>query len=63
MRRATPKTLRYRLLHIAARVSPRRLQLDTNWPWTPDLQTAIHRVRTQLRPLTVTRQPATHPGL
>ena len=37
MRRATPKTIRHRLLHIAARVTAarRRLDLDRTWPWTP----------------------------
>jgi hypothetical protein len=32
LRRAAPKTIRYRLLHVAARVSPRRVDLATNWP-------------------------------
>jgi hypothetical protein len=36
LRRATPKTIRHRLLHIAARITPnsRRLRLDHDWPWT-----------------------------
>ena len=36
LRRATPKTIRHRLLHIAARITPRsgRLHLDRTWPWT-----------------------------
>jgi hypothetical protein len=64
MRRATPKTIRHRLLHVAARTSPRRLRLDATWPWTPDLLHAIDRIKTQLQPaLTVPIQPATHPGL
>jgi hypothetical protein len=47
LRRATPKTIRHRLLHIAARVSPgrRRLDLDRTWPWTGALLDAIHRLR------------------
>ena len=36
LRRATPKTIRHRLLHVAARITPtgRRLHLDRHWPWT-----------------------------
>ena len=36
LRRATPKTIRHRLLHIAALITPnsRRLHLDQDWPWT-----------------------------
>ena len=36
LRRATPKTIRHRLLHIAARITPtgRGLRLDRHWPWT-----------------------------
>jgi hypothetical protein len=64
LRRATPKTIRHRLLHIAARTSPRRLRLDTTWPWTPDLLDAIDRLKTRLQPppLTVPIRPAIHPG-
>jgi hypothetical protein len=48
LRRATPKTIRHRLLHIAARITPRsgRLHLDRTWPWTTLVIDAIHRVRT-----------------
>jgi hypothetical protein len=63
LRRATPKTIRYRLLHVAAHVSPRRLRLDRSWPWTPTLLDALDRTRTRLQPLTVTPAPAIHPGL
>lgn len=63
LRRATPKTLRYRLLHVAAHTSPRRLRLDRHWPWTPCLVDAIDRTRTRLQPLTVAFAPAIHPGL
>ncbi len=46
--RATPKTIRQRLLHIAGRITPagRRLDLDTTWPWTPTLITGIHKTET-----------------
>jgi hypothetical protein len=65
LRRATPKTIRYRLLHTAAHTTPagHRLRLDAAWPWTSDLITAIERARTRLRPLTATLAPAIHPGL
>jgi hypothetical protein len=65
LRRATPKTIRHRLLHIAAHASPRRLRLDATWPWTNDLLDGIDRVKTRLHPLplTVSIQPAIHPGL
>jgi hypothetical protein len=63
LRRATPKTLRHRLLHIAAHISARRLRLDRHWPWTPALTTALDRAKTQLQPLNVTIAPAIHPGL
>ncbi len=65
LRRATPKTIRYRLLHVAALTTRtgRRLRLDATWPWTDKLHTAIERARTRLRPLTVPLAPAIHPGL
>jgi Transposase DDE domain group 1 len=44
LRRATPKTIRHRLLHVAARISPHRLHLDASWPWTPDLLDALDRL-------------------
>lgn len=55
LRRATPKTLRHRLLHIAARTTRggRRLDLDHTWPWTTTLLDAITRLRHALQPLTV----------
>jgi len=60
LRRATPKTIRHRLLHVAARITPtgRRLRLDQHWPWTDILLTAIERVRTAFTSLSVTSQPA-----
>jgi hypothetical protein len=65
LRRATPKTIRHRLLHIAAHTSPRRLRLDASWPWTGDLLDAIDHVKTRLqpRPRSVPIRPAIHPGL
>ena len=58
MRRATPKTIRHRLLHVAAAITPngRRLHLDRHWPWTSALLDAIHRVRTAFQTLTVTNR-------
>lgn len=66
LRRATPKTIRHRLLHIAAHTSPRRLRLDATWPWTNDLLDARDRLKTRLKtppPHTVPIRPAIHPGL
>ena len=56
LRRATPKTIRHRLLHIAARITPnsRRLRLDQDWHWTQHIIDAIDRVRTAFKTLTVT---------
>jgi len=46
---AEPKTLRYRLLHVAAHLtrSARRqhLRIDKNWPWAAALVTAFDRLR------------------
>jgi hypothetical protein len=52
LRRATPKTLRYRLLHTAGRVTRRgrHLHLDTTWPWTGILLAALHRLHTLFPP-------------
>jgi hypothetical protein len=60
LRRATPKTIRHRLLHIAARITPtgRRLRLDRHWPWTTALLDAITRVRTAFASLTVASHTA-----
>jgi Transposase DDE domain group 1 len=45
--RAEPKTLRYRLLHVAARLvrggRQLRLRLDQHWPWAPQLADAFAR--------------------
>jgi hypothetical protein len=46
---AEPKTLRYRLLHMAARVvrHARRLmlRLQASWPWAAELARAFARLR------------------
>ncbi len=54
MRTASPKTIRHRLLHVAARISPRRLRLDQNWPWTTTLIEALNQLDNILQPRTVT---------
>ena len=65
LRRATPKTIRHRLLHVAALITPnsRRLRLDHDWPWTHIVIDAIHRVRTAFRALTVTTDPTAQAAL
>jgi hypothetical protein len=46
--RAEPKTLRYRILHAAARLTrgsrQRRLKIQASWPWATDIVTAWHRI-------------------
>jgi len=46
--RAEPKRLRYRLLHVAARLAfharTARLRLQANWPWASDLAAAFARL-------------------
>ena len=48
--RAEPKTLRYRILHAAARLTRggrrRSLQLQASWPWAADIVTAWDRITT-----------------
>ena len=48
--RAEPKTIRYRLLHVAAVLVRRArrlvLRLDESWPWAEALATALTRLRT-----------------
>ncbi len=47
--RAEPKTLRYRLLHVAARLTHGQrkvfLRLAEHWPWTLALARAFERLR------------------
>jgi hypothetical protein len=54
--RAEPKKLRYRLLHVAARIArtARRtwLRIADGWPWATQLITAFHRLAALPRPLT-----------
>jgi hypothetical protein len=46
--RAEPKTLRYRLLHAAAKLTrggrQRRLNISATWPWAADITTAWGRI-------------------
>jgi hypothetical protein len=46
--KATPKTLRYRILHVGARILRRArrvvLRLPANWPWAAELAAAYRRV-------------------
>ncbi|MCP3975985.1 MAG: IS1380 family transposase [bacterium] len=50
--KAEPKTLRYRLLHVAARLATRgrqlHLRIDNTWPRRDQLLTAFQRLRTAL---------------
>jgi hypothetical protein len=65
LRQATPKTIRYRLLHTAGRLTRRgrRLDLDATWPWTTVLLTALQRLRTLIPPRTVTKSRTPQPAL
>jgi hypothetical protein len=53
---AEPKRLRYRILHIAARITHggrrRYLRLAASWPWTNDLARAFARLTALPRPAT-----------
>lgn len=46
--KAEPGTLRYRLLHVGARIvrgqRRRHLKIPTTWPWTDQLVTAFTRI-------------------
>ena len=46
--RAEPKTLRYRILHAAARLTrggrQRRLHIQATWPWASDIEEAWHQI-------------------
>ena len=54
--KAEPKTLRYRLLHVAARLTrgQRRtyLRIDAHWPWRHALATAFSRLQALPLPIT-----------
>jgi hypothetical protein len=45
---AEPKTLRYRILHVAARLTRggrrRRLRIQASWPWAADITAAWDRI-------------------
>lgn len=47
--KAEPATLRYQILHVAARLTRTartwRLRLDHDWPWATALENAFHRLR------------------
>jgi len=47
--KAEPKRLRYRLLHVAARLAfharGARLRLQASWPWASDLAAAFTRLK------------------
>lgn len=51
-----PKRLRYRLLHVAARITrsarQTRLRIAEGWPWKDDLATAFSRLAALPRPVT-----------
>jgi hypothetical protein len=53
---AEPKKLRYRLLHVAARITRSarrtRLRIAEHWPWATDLVTAFARLAALPRPVT-----------
>ena len=53
---AEPKTLRYRLLHVAARITRSarrtRLRLAGTWPWADQLVTAFRRLAALPQPVT-----------
>jgi hypothetical protein len=46
--KAEPKALRYRLLHVPARLTRtarrRHLRIPTTWPWAQQLMTAFARI-------------------
>jgi hypothetical protein len=46
--RAEPKTLRYKILHAAARITRgarrRQLRIQASWPWAADIVTAFGRI-------------------
>jgi hypothetical protein len=53
---AEPKKLRYRLLHVAAKLSrtarTTTLRIAADWPWTDDLITAFQRLAELPEPVT-----------
>ena len=63
--KAEPKRLRYRLLHVAARLafSGRRakLHLQDTWPWAGELLAAFHKLKALPADRRLTRQPGPPP--
>jgi len=53
---AEPKKLRYRLLHVAGKLSrtarTTTLRIAADWPWTDDLVTAFQRLAALPEPVT-----------
>ncbi|MGY4920687.1 IS1380 family transposase [Streptomyces sp. 900116325] len=53
---AEPKKLRYRILHVAARITRGgrrlRLRISATWPWRHELTAAFHRLAALPRPAT-----------
>jgi hypothetical protein len=53
---AEPKKLRYRLLHVAAKLTrtapTTTLRIVAGWPWTDDLVTAFQRLAELPKPVT-----------
>jgi Transposase DDE domain group 1 len=53
---AEPKKLRYRLLHVAARITrsarQTRLRIAEAWPWADELVTAFNRLAALPQPVT-----------
>jgi len=53
--KAEPKTLRYRLLHAAARIvrggRRRVLKIAATWPWSDEITTAWQRIHAIPHPL------------
>ena len=66
--RAEPKTLRYRLLHVAARLirggRRLRLRLDRHWPWAAAPRRRLRPLRrpAATRPLNHSPDPTTGAG-
>jgi hypothetical protein len=54
--KAEPKTLRYRLLHVAARLTrgqrQHRLRIDRHWPWARELAAAFAKLVALPAPMT-----------
>jgi hypothetical protein len=52
---AEPEKLRYRLLHVGARLTRGgrrlRLRISATWPWRHELATAFHRLAELPRPV------------